>query len=113
MHLYSQTTLPSFVSKKDTFALPDRIGPYKVDSLLHQGSMSLLLLGANTRKEPIALKVLLPTLLSDKELCKQFLREAEIISLADHPNIVKLYGQGEWQHGLYIAMEFIQGNKYR
>src|SRR5690606_36400224 len=40
---------------------------------------------------------------------KQFLKEAEIIALSNHPNIVKLYGQGEWEKGLYIAMEFIQG----
>jgi serine/threonine protein kinase len=41
------------------------------------------------------------------------LREAAIIALADHPNIVKLYGQGEWEGGLYIAMEFIQGISLR
>ncbi len=38
-----------------------------------------------------------------------FLWESKIIGLTDHPNIVKLYGQGQWEGGLYIAMEFIQG----
>jgi serine/threonine protein kinase len=39
----------------------------------------------------------------------RFFKEAEIIALADHPNIVKLYGHGQWEGGLYIAMEYIQG----
>ena len=39
--------------------------------------------------------------------------EAEIITLTDHPNIVKLFGHGEWEEGLYIAMEFIQGISLR
>jgi serine/threonine protein kinase len=111
---YNQTTLPTFRSATPKFVLPTHVGPYKIDSLLSQGSMSLLLLGSHPdTKKPLAIKVLLPELLSNKELAEQFLKEAEIISLADHPNIVKLYGQGEWEKGLYIAMEFIQGISLR
>jgi serine/threonine protein kinase len=114
LDFYNQTTLPSFRSPKNTFTLPKQIGPYKIDSLLNHGSMSLLLLGSQPEiRKPIAIKILLPSLLSNKELAAQFLKEAEIISLADHPNMVKLYGQGEWEHGLYIAMEFIQGISLR
>ena len=111
---YHQTTLPSFRSTTPSFTLPKQIGPYKIDTVLHQGSMSMLLLGSSPdQRKPIAIKVLLPSLLANKELTAQFLKEAEIISLADHPNIVKLYGQGEWENGLYIAMEFIQGISLR
>lgn len=112
--IYNQKTLPSFRGPKTPFVLPKHIGPYQIDTLLHQGSMSLLLLGSHPeRRGAIAVKVLLPSLLSNKELSAQFLKEAEIISLADHPNIVKLYGQGKWEKGLYIAMEFIQGVSLR
>ncbi len=114
LDFYNQTTLPSYRSTAPPFVLPKHIGPYKIDTLLGHGSMSLLLLGSHPeRAAPIAIKVLLPSLLSNKELSAQFLKEAEIISLADHPNIVKLYGQGEWENGLYIAMEFIQGISLR
>jgi serine/threonine protein kinase len=114
LDFYNQTTLPTFRQAKDSFTLPKQIGPYKIDTLLSHGSMSLLLLGSKEEiRKPIAIKVLLPSLLSNKELSTQFLKEAEIISLADHPNIVKLYGQGEWENGLYIAMEFIQGISLR
>jgi eukaryotic-like serine/threonine-protein kinase len=114
LDFYNQTTLPSYRSIEPSFPIPKQIGPYKIDSLLSHGSMSLLLLGSHPdMRKPIAIKVLLPSLVSNKELAAQFLKEAEIISLADHPNIVKLYGQGEWEKGLYIAMEFIQGISLR
>lgn len=91
-------------------AIPKIIGPYKVEALLKKGGMSLLYLAVHPEtKEPLALKVLFPELVSQAEMIQRFLREAKIIGLADHPNIVKLYGQGEWEKGLYIAMEFIQG----
>src|SRR4029079_1531407 len=54
-----------------------------------------------------------PEFLSNPEMLQRFFREASIIELADHPNIVKLYGQGQWEGGLYIAMEFIQGISLR
>ena len=111
LNFYRQTTLPTFRTSSSTvFSLPHNIGPYKVDTLLHQGSISLLFLATQpeTRK-PIAIKVLSPLVLSNKDIVDQFLKESKIIRLADHPNIVKLYDQGKWEKGFFIAMEFIQG----
>lgn len=94
--------------------LPEKIGPYKVEALLDKGGMSFLYLATHPEtKDPITIKVLFPEFLSNPEMVQRFLREASIIALADHPNIVKLYGQGEWEGGLYIAMEFIQGISLR
>ncbi len=107
---YKQTTLPTFGENTPPTALPPVIGPYKIESLLSKGGMSLLYLG---KKEDdtasLAIKVLSPQFVQHPELKEQFLNEAHIIQLADHPNIIKLYGEGEWEGGLYIAMEFIQG----
>lgn len=87
---------------------------YKIESLLEKGGMSILYLATHPEtKEPITIKVLSPKFLSHPEVVNRFLREAEIIALTDHPNIVKLYGHGEWEGGLYIAMEFIQGISLR
>lgn len=86
------------------------IGPYRVEYLIGKGGMSLLYLGTHPETgEPIAIKVLSQKYLSNPEVVKRFLSEAEIISMTDHPHIVKLYGHGEWEGGLYIAMEFMQG----
>lgn len=94
--------------------IPKMIGPYKIESLLEKGGMSILYLGTHPEsKEPVTIKVLSPKFLSNPEVIKRFLNEAEIIAMADHPNIVKLYGYGEWEGGLYIAMEFVQGISLR
>lgn len=110
---HKQRTFPS-VPNKIPEELPEKIGPYKVDALLEKGGMSFLYLATHPEtKDPIIVKALFPELLSNPEMIQRFLREASIIALADHPNIVKLYGQGEWEGGLYIAMEFIQGISLR
>ncbi|MBI5273495.1 MAG: protein kinase [Chlamydiales bacterium] len=112
---YNQTTLPGFqVIQKELAELPNFIGPYKIESMLHTGGMSLLYLAKHPEKnELLAIKVLSPKYVAHLEMKQQFLKEAEIIALTDHPNIVKLHGQGEWEGGLYIAMEFIQGISLR
>lgn len=90
--------------------LPEKIGPYKIESLLNKGGMSLLYLGLHPQsRQPLAIKVLSPSYVTHPEAIERFLREAHIIEMASHPNIVKLFGQGEWEKGLYIAMEFIHG----
>jgi len=106
---YEQATLPYVPEEAIKRKIPSTIGPYKIESLLNQGGMSVLYLGLSPKNEPLVIKVLSPKYLSHPEMVNQFLREAEIIALTDHPNIVTLYGQGEWENGLYIAMEFIQG----
>lgn len=94
--------------------VPAMIGPYKIESLLEKGGMSQLYLGTHPdTQEPTTIKVLLPKFLSHPDVVQRFLNEAEIIAMTDHPNIVKLYGHGEWEGGLYIAMEFIQGISLR
>lgn len=90
--------------------LPREVGGYKIESLLNKGGMSLLYLGIHSEThEPIAIKVLSSKFVSNSEMIGRFMREAEIIELTNHPNIVKLYGHGKWEKGLYIAMEFVQG----
>ena len=90
--------------------LPKQIGPYKIESLLNRGGMSLLYLGIDPKThEPLVIKVLSPAYVNHKEMVDRFMQEADIISLADHPNIVKIHGHGKWEGGVYIAMEFVQG----
>ncbi|MBS3904031.1 MAG: protein kinase [Simkania sp.] len=112
---YKQDTMHEISPQPDSnTSIPKHIGPYPIESLLHQSRTSLLYLGLHPEKrDPIAIKVLTPRSMTHPELIAHFLKEASIISLADHPNIVKLYGEGEWKNGLYIAMEFIQGVSLR
>jgi len=112
-----QSTLPALTPQSkvpEAVEIPATIGPYKIASLLEKGGMSVLFLGMRPEtREPTTIKVLSKKYLSNPEVVDRFLKEAGIIAMADHPNIVKLYGQGEWEGGLYIAMEFIQGISLR
>ena len=111
---HNQTTLPDLHAGERSYPLPLKIGPYKIESLLSKGGMSLLYLGIHPATgEPIAIKVLVPKYVKNKEAVGRFLKEAQIIGMTSHPNIVKLYGQGQWEKGLYIAMEFIRGVSLR
>lgn len=114
---YQQPTRPAAQPDETApqiFELPQKIGPYKIETLLEKGGMSIVYLGSHPEThEPTTIKVLSPKFVSNPEVVERFLREAEIIALADHPNIVKLYGHGKWEKGLYIAMEFIQGISLR
>ena len=76
--------------------------------------MSYLFLGIHPETNALTtIKVLSPRFLSHPEAVERFLNESEIIAMTDHPNIVKLYGHGEWEGGLYIAMEYIHGYSLR
>lgn len=109
-HDETQPVLP----KPEGNAIPEKIGRYRIEGLMGKGGMSLLYLGCHPEtNEPIIVKVLLSKYVSNPEVTARFLNEAHIIALTDHPNIVKLYDYGEWEKGLYIAMEFIQGTSLR
>jgi len=113
---HKQSTLPPLVpeGKQAPIEIPKSIGPYKIESLLEKGGMSVLYLGTHPEThEPVTVKVLSQKFLYHPEIVDRFLKEAGIIAMADHPHIVKLYGQGQWEGGLYIAMEFIQGISLR
>lgn len=89
---------------------PNKIGPYPIEELLDEGGMSVLYLGRNPEtNERLIVKTLSQKFLSNPDVTRRFLAEAEIIALADHPNIVRLYGSGKWEGGLYIAMEYVHG----
>lgn len=112
---YKNPTLAGAEEKiSSSRAIPESIGPYKIESLLNKGGMSLLYLAVDPKtRVPLTIKTLSQEYISHSEIINRFLQEAAIIELADHPNIVKLYSHGKWEGGLYIAMEFIQGISLR
>lgn len=106
---YKEPTLPE-AKQQAPSPSPEKVGPYKIETLLNRGGMSLLYLGLHPEtRQPLAIKVLSEEFVNHQEAVERFLKEAQIIALTEHPNIVKLFGEGRWERGLYIAMEFIQG----
>ncbi len=114
MTFHKQPTFPHYAKSDSHINIPEKIGPYKIEAILERGGMSLLFLGKEPEtNNPVAIKVLLPKFLSSPEVVERFLNESQIIALTNHPNIVKLLHHGEWENGLYIAMEYIQGISLR
>lgn len=107
---HKQYTQPSMPATEQPMTTPEKIGPYKIEALLKKGGMGWLYMGIHPdTKKPIAIKTLPSSCLKDPEAVERFLKESRLIALTDHPNIIKLYEEGRWDGGLYIAMEWIHG----
>ncbi len=60
-------------------------------------------------KRRVALKVLAPELAHDQSFRERFVRESEVAASLDHPNVVPIFGAGEHDGVLYIAMRYVEG----
>lgn len=62
----------------------------------------------------VALKFLLPELISDKQALSRFEREGKILMSLRHRNLVQCYQFGVWQQSYpYIAMELLEGKSFK
>ncbi|MBS2016235.1 MAG: serine/threonine protein kinase [Deltaproteobacteria bacterium] len=92
-------------------------GRYRIVSQLGEGGVGRVYaaeqaLGSTRRR--LALKMLLPEHAANREVVSRFLRECEVASLVEHPNVVRIYDFGEAERGvLYIAMELVPGRSLR
>jgi len=83
---------------------------YRIERVLGGGGMGTVYLARNPdlpRSE--ALKVLNAELSGDAEFRARFIREADVASALDHPNIVSIHQRGEFEGQLWIAMQFVDG----
>ncbi|MGB9677299.1 MAG: serine/threonine-protein kinase, partial [Candidatus Ratteibacteria bacterium] len=64
---------------------------------------------------PVAIKILLlrGSIFERNKLIKQFEREAEIAKNLEHPNIVKVYNFGRFDHHYAMIMEYIDGKNLK
>lgn len=87
---------------------PPAIGRYRVERALGSGGMSKLYLATDPALgRELVIKVLGEP--DSGELRERFLREARSIARLTHPNIVGIYDLGEFENGLFIAMEYVKG----
>ncbi len=83
---------------------------YQIERVLGGGGMGTVYLARNPdlpRSE--ALKVLNAELSGDEDFRARFIREADVASALDHPNIVSIHQRGEFEGQLWIAMQFVDG----
>jgi serine/threonine protein kinase len=84
---------------------------HKLESVIGRGGMGVVYLAEHLRlKRKIALKLLPPELVEDKEFRERFSRESQMAAAIEHPNIVPIYEAGEVGGLLYISMRYIPGS---
>ncbi|MEZ5966057.1 MAG: serine/threonine-protein kinase [Planctomycetota bacterium] len=90
--------------------VPERIGDYRVTSLLGRGGMGTVY-GAfqESLEREVALKVLAPSLSADPTMRRRFRVEARATAALHHQHIVPIYDFGEAGGLLFFTMEKIDG----
>jgi serine/threonine protein kinase len=89
-------------------ALPERIGRYRVESLLGRGGMGQVYKGFDpTLGRAVAIKTLLPDTV-DQSVHRLY-REAQACGSLQHAHIVTVYEASETAGLSYIVMEFLEG----
>jgi serine/threonine-protein kinase len=89
-------------------------GPYRIESVLGRGGMSVVYLAEDTRLgRRVAIKVLASELAADAAFRSRFVRESQLAAGLEHPNIVPVYEAGETDGRLFIAMRYVRGTDLR
>ena len=85
---------------------------FTIDKEVGHGGMATVYLGVqDLLKRDVALKVMLPEMVRDKNFRNSFMSEGAIIASLDHPNIVRIHDIGIVDDTiLYMAMEYLSGN---
>jgi serine/threonine-protein kinase len=86
------------------------IGPFKIVKRLGAGGMGEVYLAEDTRLgRKVALKLLAPALVADSQSRIRFLREAQLASALDHPNICTIHEIGQADGHYFISMQYVEG----
>jgi tRNA A-37 threonylcarbamoyl transferase component Bud32 len=75
----------------------------------HGGMAEVYRATDSTGRGNVAVKVLRAALAEDEQFQKRFMREAEIVSKLEHPNIVRIMDFGQERSSYYIVMELLSG----
>ena len=87
-------------------------GAYRVVEKLGSGGMASVYLARHEAiDQEIALKVLQPQAAGSDEIVGRFHREAKVIGMLTHPNIVRVLIFGESDSLLFMAMEHVDGEQ--
>lgn len=104
-----QKTPAEMRAEADTIVTGTTLSSYQNLKLIGRGGMAEIYSATNSKRRAVAIKVLRAALAGDEEFRRRFMREAEIVSGLEHPNIVRVMDFGEENSAYYIVMELLSG----
>lgn len=91
-------------------ANPQPIPGYQMIRVIGQGGMGSVMLASSEKDgRAVAIKTLLPEVAVSEQSLKRFIREIEVASTLQHPNIVSFVEHGTHNGLVYLVTEFIAG----
>ena len=89
------------------------VAGFRVESSLGHGAMAEVYRACDESGQIVALKLLDDTLARDERFRQRFLRESQLASSLEDPNIVRTIASGEDHGRLYLVMELVEGSDLR
>src|SRR5262245_31502142 len=86
------------------------LGKYQLGEPLGQGGMGAVYRSFHPQlNRPVAVKVMLANVAADPQAHQRFLREAQVVAMLSHPNIVNIFDVDIQDNQPYIVMDFADG----
>jgi serine/threonine protein kinase len=84
---------------------------YELNEFLGDGQYGIVFKAYSTfSNREVALKFLKPEHLRDHDTIGRFRREAKLLSLIEHPNVVRLYSQGRYGPTFFLSMQLLDND---
>jgi serine/threonine protein kinase len=87
----------------------DRLGEYRLESLLGEGGMGLVFKAVGAEGKVVALKVLRRELGEDEVFKERFTQEARAAAEVHHPNLLPIFDAGEADGRNYLIVRYAEG----
>ena len=95
----------------------DLLGKYFLHERLGVGGMAEVFRATYSPEggfeKVVAIKRILPAYAQDEDFVTLFRREAELVSLLNHPNIVQVLDVGRFEDTYFMALEYVEGVSLR
>jgi protein kinase-like protein/PASTA domain-containing protein len=98
-------------SRSASLPAGSRFGGYRIERTLGHGGMGIVYLARQLELDRlVALKVIRPELAHDEHFRGRFRAESRTAASIEHPRVVTVFGAGELDGLLYVAMRYIDGD---
>ncbi|MGE0191399.1 MAG: WD40 repeat domain-containing serine/threonine protein kinase [Planctomycetota bacterium] len=100
----------SLGERPSAWAVPDRLGPYRILRPLGTGGMGQVFEAEQDEpRRRVAIKVLRPEI-GSPDMRARFRREGDLLALLRHEGIARIHAVGESAGLLYLVMELVEGD---